>query len=252
METLRPTLKKVAVISGGFGYVGFVTAKRLVKAGYTVALLYKNTSKEEVTTQMSALLGGGHRAYKCDLTNELEVTDIIHQIEVEQGPISLAVHAAGQKPDRKKLFLTTGEELQAQLQSNVTGSFNFLIQCAKKLKDHSEGVLIGITTIGVLVPEAAKSLGAYIPAKYAVQGMLTMLKDELYPFNVRVYSIAPGFMPEGMNRDIPRAFVQMIESKSVGKNLANAEDIADKVLALTEEVQEADSFTIPIAPEYGM
>ncbi len=252
METSLPTSKKVAVISGGFGYVGFVTAKRLAKAGYTIALLYKNTSKEETSTQMRDLLGGGHRAYKCDLANELDVIGTINQIEVEQGPISVAVHAAGQKPDRKKLFLTTGEELQIQLQNNVVASFNFLVQCAKKLKEQGEGVLIGVTTIGVLVPEATKSLGAYIPAKYAVHGMLTMLRDELYPFNVRVYSIAPGFMPKGMNRDIPKAFAQIIEAKSVGKSLAKAEDIADKVLALSEAPQEADSLIIPIAPEYGM
>lgn len=252
METPQSTPKKVAVISGGFGYVGFATATKLAEEGYSVALLYKNTNEEEVKLKMSTLVEGGHGAYKCDLANELDVTNILDRIESEQGPISAAVHAAGQKPDRKKLFLTTQVELEVQLQNNVVASFNFLTQCAKKLKEHGEGVLIGVTTIGVLVPEATKSLGAYIPAKYAVQGMLTMLKDELHPYNVRVYSIAPGFMPEGMNADIPKAFVQMIEAKSGGKGLASAGVIADTVLSLTKGEKEADSFTVSIAPEYGM
>jgi NAD(P)-dependent dehydrogenase (short-subunit alcohol dehydrogenase family) len=79
-----------------------------------------------------------------------------------------------------------------------------------------------------------------------------MLRDELAPSGVRVYAIAPGFMPDGMNADIPKAFVQMIEAKVPDKKLAQASDIADKIQMLYDTPPENDVFVIPIAPEYGM
>lgn len=244
--------KKIVVISGAFGYVGLEVAKEISKIGFSVAFLYNSSPLEEVEDTIKNFPGEGHRAYKCDLSNPQEVDSVINQIEEEQGVIVIAVHAAGKKPERKKLHLTTYEELQGQLNNNVVGSFNFLTACARKLKEHKHGLLVGITTVGVIVPEATKSLGAYIPAKFAVQGMLTMLKEELAPYGVRVHSVAPGFMPDGMNADIPQAFVQMIQTKTSKKELAKANDIAKLVVDLYQNSTESDILTIPIAPEYGI
>lgn len=242
--------KKIVVISGGFGYVGLEVAKALSEEGYLLTLLYNTTSQSDIDDGLQKLTGTGHAAYACDLSNEKSVEEVIERIEKEQGLIFMAVHAAGKKPERKKLHQTTTEELRLQIDTNIVGSFNFLTTCGKKLKDRKEGLIIGITTIGVVVPEATRSLGAYIPAKYAVQGMLTMLRDELAPHNVSVYSIAPGFMPDGMNKDIPQAFIQMIESKTPDKQLANASMIASKIVELSKKNVNQESLTITIAPEY--
>lgn len=244
------TQKKIAVISGAFGYVGLEVAKELSAIGFSIAFLYNSTPVTEVNDIVKNFSEEEHKAYKCDLSNSQEVNLIINQIEEEQGTITVAVHAAGKKPVRKKLHLTTSEELESQLNNNVIGSFNFLTACAKKLKEHKNGLLIGITTVGVIVPEATKSLGAYIPAKFAVQGMLTMLKDELAPYNVRVHSIAPGFMPNGMNADIPKAFVEMIQTNTSTKELAKANDVAKLVVDLYQNFTKYNTLTIPIAPEY--
>jgi NAD(P)-dependent dehydrogenase (short-subunit alcohol dehydrogenase family) len=246
------TLKKVAVVSGGFGYVGLEIIKQLSLNNFLVAVLYNTASEEKVSTHMKELSGDGHVAYACNLNDAQSVEAVFDLIEKKQGAISLCVHSAGQKPERKKLHLTTLEELREQLENNVITSFNFLTNAAKKLKEHKAGMLVGVTTIGVIIPEATKSLGAYIPAKYAVQGMLTMLKDEMLPYGVEVYSIAPGFMSGGMNSDIPQAFVQMIQAKTVKKELASAKRIAETIINLCCKKIQSSSLTIPIAPEYNL
>lgn len=251
MNEITPKTNKVAVISGAFGYVGLAVAKRLSEKGFAVAMLYNRTSQEDVEKGVRSLSGTTNRAFFCDLSDENSVTTTFNRITEEMGDMVLSVHAAGKKPERKKLLSTTAEDMKGQIDTNVVGSFNFLTSSARALQK-TAGVLIGITTIGVLKKDATKSLGAYIPAKYAVQGMLAMLKDELTSFGVRVYAIAPGFMPDGMNRDIPRAFVEMLQEKSKTKTLAKAEDIAEAVVSLYEnkEVQLVDGLTLPIAPEY--
>lgn len=244
--------KKIAVVSGGFGYAGLEIIKQLALDNFSLAVLYNNTPQEKVDMYMQSLSGEGHQAYQCNLNERDDVESIFSRIEKEQGPLFLCVHTAGRKPERKKLYLTTSDELKNQLNDNVVSSFNFLTCSAKILQEHKEGMLIGITTAGVIIPEATKSLGAYIPAKYAVQGMLTMLREELAPHNVDVFSIAPGFMPGGMNSDIPEAFVQMIQNKTEKKELASAQSIAQVIVDLYRKKIRQNSLTIPIAPEYNL
>jgi NAD(P)-dependent dehydrogenase (short-subunit alcohol dehydrogenase family) len=243
--------QKVAVISGAFGYVGKTVAAALAQEGFTLSLLSYTSSAEVIEATMRELPGSGHQVYSCDLRDGAALEEVFDTIERTQGPLTLALHAAGQKPDRKKLLLTTADELQAQFENTTLASFNFLTCAGRRLKQHGGGVLIGLTTIGVVVPEATKSLGAYIPAKYAVQGILTMLRDELASAHVAVYSIAPGFMPGGMNRDIPKAFVGMLEAQTPDNKLASAEDIAATVVALANHTLTPDGLTITIAPEYS-
>lgn len=247
------THNKVAVVSGAFGYVGLKVAERLSREGFRVAMLYNKTSQEKIEQGIKMLSGDGHRAYACSLSDEVSVAVTLESITKEMGEVFLCIHAAGLAPERKKLYATTTSELRAQIETNVVGSFNFLTKTAHLLKDNKDGLLIGITTIGVVRPEATKSLGAYIPAKYAVQGMLIMLHDELAPHNVNVYSIAPGFMREGMNSAIPEAFVEMVRTKSKTGNLAKAEDIAEAIIAVYKRKKEGtppNDMTIAIAPEY--
>jgi NAD(P)-dependent dehydrogenase (short-subunit alcohol dehydrogenase family) len=245
------TERKVAVISGGTGYVGSKVAERLSEEGFIIALLCHRSGEEVVEAIIKRLSGDGHKAYNCDLSDTHQVVSLFQSIEKDLGNVGLCVHAAGKKPERKKLHTTTLDEARDQLENNVITSFNFLTIAARILKEHKEGVIIGVTTIGVIKSEATKSLGAYIPAKYAVQGMLTMLRDELSPYNVSVYSLAPGFMREGMNADIPSAFVQMVQEKSASKKLATAEDVAETVVRLYKKDSSTQGdLTISIAPEY--
>jgi len=245
------TQKRIAVISGGTGYVGFEVAKKLAEDGISIAVLYHKKTKEEVDGIVKTLKGDGHHAYACNLEDADNVKQTLELIEKEMGNIYACIHTAGKKPKRKQLSLSTLDDLKEQLDGNVVTGFNFLSACVVKLKEHKEGVMIGITTIGVILPEATKSLGAYIPAKYAIQGMLTMFKEELAPYFVRVYSVAPGFMEEGMNSDIPKAFVEMIKEKSPTKQITSVEDVSSVISKLCSDDTIKD-FNIPVAKEYGL
>ena len=138
--------------------------------------------------------------------------------------------------------------MDSQVEGTILTSFNILRHVAKKLQAYKEGVIIAITTAGVVIPQASQSLGAYTLAKYAVQGMLVMLKEELKNSGVRVYSVAPGFMEGGMNSDIPKAFVEIIKSKSATKKITSGEEVATKVLELC--IGHEENLTHSIAPEY--
>jgi 3-oxoacyl-[acyl-carrier protein] reductase len=240
--------KKVIVISGGTGYVGSSVGKVLSEAGASIALLYHAATEEKVTAILNSFTGDTHRAYACDLQDEHAVITTLEMIEKEQGAIYGCVHTAAGKPLRKKFVDTPNEDFDKQVNATLRTSFNLLRHIGKRLQLHNEGVIIAITTAGVVVPQATVSLGAYTAAKYGVQGILTMLKEELRTSGVRVHSVAPGFMSGGMNSDIPLAFVEMITQKSPTKTLASSEMVALKVLALCTSHDE--TLTHLLAPEY--
>jgi len=245
------TERRIALVSGAMGYLGKAISKKLAEDDMTVVLLTNQSSKEDTLSFIKTLKGTGHKTYHCDLESNSEFSTIIQQIEKEIGVPFVCVHAAGLKPDRKKLLETTFSEMERQCKINILGSFNFLSQCGKILQRQKKGVLIGITTIGIISPEFGRGLGGYIPAKWATQGILTMLREELKSSNIRVYSLAPGFMPGGMNNDIPMAFKEMARLKNPYKKNTTDLDIANKISYLCSDVAIGEkTFTHIVAEEY--
>jgi len=244
------TQKRIAVISGGAGYVGFEVAKKLAEDGMLVAILYHTKTKEEVDDMIQTLKGEGHHAYICNLEDADNVKQILELIEKEMGNIYACIHTAGVIPKPKQLHLSSVKDLQEQFEVNVFGSFNFLTNCANFIKEHKEGVIIGIATANVVTQNNTKARGAYSVVKFALQGMLVALKEELKAFNIRVYSIAPGVMEGGMNSSTPRAFIEIVRNSSPTKKLTSAKEIADKISFLCgNNSSDISELTFLLAPE---
>lgn len=248
---MQTSIKKhtIAVVSGGMGYVGKAIARRLARDGMRVVILYRTSSRESVT-EFLASLGEGHSAYRCDLEDAKNVQKTIATIEHERGATSLYVHAAGAPPSRTPLHLSSAENVLEAFKKNALCGFNFFAAAVAHLKERKEGVLVGITTAAVVSPLGVGSLGAYVPAKYALQGILASFRTELLPFGIRVYSVAPGFMDGGMNSIFPKAFVDMVKAKSPTKTLATAEDVAERVSFLSSDAgRNVTDLTVVVAPE---
>jgi len=234
---------KVAVVSGGAGYVGSAIATRLASDGFTVAVL-------SLLSPGTSLPSPGCRVYQCDLTDAAAVERTIGTIEKELGSILVCVHAAGNPPKPKRLYESSLEDLREQFEPDVFGAFNFLATCARRLKEHRAGVLIGITTAAVATAANTHARGAYSPVKFAQQGMLAAFKEELSPSGIRVYSVAPGVMPGGLNRGTPQAFLDLVRERGPRKTLAQASDVAAEVSFLaSDDSCRITDLTILVAPE---
>lgn len=233
------TSQKVVVVSGGAGYVGSAIVRRLEQEGFTVAALYRHEVPQN-----------GH-PYQCDLSNTGAVTATFDTLERELGPLYAGVHAAGSLPLPKQLSQLSSAELREQFDKDVFTGFAFLSECARRLKGHDTGVLVGITTAGVATSVNTKARGAYSPVKFALQGMLVALREELASSGIRVYSVAPGVMEGGLNKGTPKAFLDMVRALIPSKTLATVDDVALKVSGLLSEGNTETELTILVAPECG-
>jgi NAD(P)-dependent dehydrogenase (short-subunit alcohol dehydrogenase family) len=232
---MAATTQKIAIVSGAAGYVGSAICRRLELEGYDVAALYRSTLPMAGTP------------YQCDLRDPKAVEVTLESIEQEMGPLSLAVHAAGSIPKMRPLYQLTTEDVRQQFEADVYPAQTFLSSCARRLVTHKKGTLIGITTAGVVTTKNTKARGVYSPVKFAQQGILVALQEELVSRGVAVYSIAPGVLEGGLNKETPKAFLDMIRALIPNKTLMNADGIAEVVARLARG--EGGNFTTLLAPE---
>lgn len=226
---------KAIVITGGSGYLGSGLAAYFLDKGAKVISL----------SRMSLPQDGRVIFYACDIGNGEEVAHVFQEIEKEHGNIFAIVHAAWNKIERKSDTQVTEEDLNREM-LNVAASHVFLQECKNLFLGRKEGAIIGITSIAMLKPEAAKNMLPYAKAKAALHNELTALRDELAL--VRVYSLALGFMPGGLNSDIPEAFIQIMKAKSETGALTEPLDVAQKIEKILAD--RPSEFLIPLAKEY--
>jgi NAD(P)-dependent dehydrogenase (short-subunit alcohol dehydrogenase family) len=224
MPTTPTPRAKIALISGSSGYLGSEIARKLGEEGYTVVPIHHSS-----------------------LAQSESIQEIIRTIVSEQGDLEVCVHAAWSPLEYKNLTDCTDADMRRHFEENVYPSFNLLRACAAHFAAQKRGTIIGITTAYVLVAprRQSKGLGGYIPAKYAVQGMLATLREEVAASGVQVYAVAPGFMDGGLNRDVPKVFVDMLKAKSPG-SVARREDVAAIVADLCAGKSTPAGLTISI------
>ncbi len=238
---------EVAVISGGSGMIGSAIARRLAQDGFLVAVLYHDTTEEEITKMMEPL-GSGHRAFACDLTDANAVRVVIEKIRSEMGVIGACVHAAGSAITRKNITDVDERALRADFEVTFFGGFHLFKAVAPVMKEARQGTMIGITSAAIEPNAASGRMAGYIPAKYALRGMLRELAREMASSGVTVHAVAPGFIPGGLNADLPERVAEFAREKSPLGRLTTPEDVAEVVSFLCSPgARSLTGLSLPVA-----
>jgi len=215
MDTKNSTTP-LAIVSGGTGYLGTVIVAELAAAGWDVVSLSRNTSDASAGV------------YTCDITDERAVHTTLAEIVATRGPISACIHAASPLLERIPILSVSTSAFDSAMDTAVRGAFLL----AKETAQHrlSNAAFIGITTQAI-EPGVVQPFGAYIPAKYALRGLLRALSAEGEQGGLRVYAVAPGFLPGGLNDDLPKQMQDFFARKS-GTNAESPQEIAALVRKL--------------------
>jgi len=225
--------KKVAVLTGGTGYVGSAIAAELKKLGWEVAILARNVAMPE--------------GYTCDIGDEHSVRTVITNVIEKYGTIHACIHAASAPIDQKnKMMMRVGvDDIDSHLKTTVRGAWLL----AKAILPHMQtgGCFVGITTTLIEQGTSFSPLGGYIIAKYALRGFLRVFATEVKSLGIRVYAVAPGFMSGGLNHGIPENVISLLAQKS-GAGMTSREDVAKLVAQLCGTSANFDtgiSITLP-------
>lgn len=187
---------RVALITGGASGLGLVLARRFVDEGARVAILDRNP---ETPARVRAELGDGVVGICGDVTSYDDNRRAVEATVAAFGKLDVFVGNAGIFDNYATLADIPAEKLSAAFDELFGIDVKGYILGAKAALDElrrAKGAIVFTASISSFHPGYGGML--YIAAKHAVAGLTKRLALELAP-EVRVNSVAPGFMPTALS-----------------------------------------------------
>lgn len=228
----------VAVVTGGASGLGFATARALVTAGQTVALVDRNAARLAEAVEE---LGPAATAISCDITCPEDVERTFQSVDMI-GPIRVLVHCAGGGNAVRVLDVggqpASREAFASIVELNLVGTFDVLRHAAARMalnetRDGDRGVCVLTSSIAGLEGQAAQV--AYGAAKAGIVGMTLPAARDLSHHAIRVVTIVAGMfdtpMLAGLTPDTRHAMESAVPHPS---RLGHADEFASTVAHVIE------------------
>lgn len=184
---------RVILITGSSDGIGKAVAIAAAAHGARVILHGRNVKRLEAV--YDAIIAAGH-ARPSILPLDLEKAgaadyeSLYAAIDKEFGRLDGLVHNAGMLGERAPIEHYDVPKWMRVMHVNVNAPFLLTQRCLPLLRQSSDASVI-FTSSGV-VPRPRAYWGAYLASKWASDGMMHMLSDELESQKVRVNSLNPG------------------------------------------------------------
>jgi len=199
------------LVTGGSGGIGSAICRLLPSIGITPIIGFNTNSIQAY--ELAQEVGGF--AVQINLANNNSIEKAVNIILKKiMGPNELVgiVLAASPHPKIGPFRDITSDELINQIQINVIGS-QFLIQLIIKnfFRKKKSGVIVGILSkaIGTNRGLPSSEMGAYIIAKIALNGLLSVCATE-YPW-LNIKKVSPGYTKTQMLNNFDPRFLEILE-----------------------------------------
>lgn len=185
---------QVALVTGGSRGLGLLIASELLEAGCRVAVCARDGSELDAAQEQLERRGGPVMAIACDVSDPIQVRNMIEQIEAELGPVALLVNNAS-IIQVGPLEAMTLNDFREAMEVNFWGVVNTTLAVLPSMRRRRAGRLVNITSIGGKV--AIPHLLPYDCAKFAAVGFSEGLRAELARYGISVTTVVPGLMRTG-------------------------------------------------------
>jgi NAD(P)-dependent dehydrogenase (short-subunit alcohol dehydrogenase family) len=199
--------KKVVIITGSAHGIGEACLRLFAQNGYVAVGLDIQPDGQAVVDDVNRK-GGASLFFVCDVADEDQVSDCVHQVIKRYGRVDVLVNNAGivlVKPFDQ----ISWEEFCRTTEVNLGGHFLLCKYVLPVMKKQKGGAVINMGSVSGHVGQMDHVM--YGATKGAIIAMTRALAWELAPYNIRVNSISPGSVDTPMLRgDIT------LESKRTG------------------------------------
>ncbi len=216
---------KVAVITGGTSGIGLATVQKLASEG---AVVYAAARNEKVFTLSNIVY------HYVDVTEMQSCIKLFNDVLAEQGKIDILVADAGITADALTEKVTD-EQFNSVIDVNLKGVFNVVRLFGPYMEKQGWG---SIVTISSIVAEQG-NIGQinYSASKGAVISMTKTWAKEFSRkgANVRVNSVAPGYIMTRMMNTVPKELLDRFASQTMLKRLGQPKEIAEVIAFLASD-----------------
>jgi NAD(P)-dependent dehydrogenase (short-subunit alcohol dehydrogenase family) len=177
---------KTWFITGASKGLGLALVKQLLAAGQKVAATSRNIAEliKAVGTTSTNFF-----PVEVDLTDEDSVGCAIHNTNKALGRIDVVVNNAGYGIGGSIEELSD-EETRDSFDVNVFGTINVIRMVLPYMREQQSGHIINISSIAGFAPATGWSI--YAGTKFAIEGLSTVLAEDVREFGIKVTVVAPG------------------------------------------------------------
>ncbi|MFC3285522.1 SDR family NAD(P)-dependent oxidoreductase [Litchfieldella rifensis] len=211
---------RIALVSGGGGYLGSSICEALAELGASVVVASRDRQRCE--SQAEALYGAGpqghHRGIELDVTSRASVERGVEALREQYGGLDILINNAWS--GRKNSWDSIDEDdWYYDVDISLNSVFRMVKRCYPLLKERS-GCIVNIASMyGHVAPDYRLYAGtdhanppSYGAAKAGVLQFTRYLASFLSPDAIRVNAISPGAFPHAITQD-NQAFMQRLKDK---------------------------------------
>ena len=238
--------RKVVLITGSSRGIGRSTAIKYAQNNYNVVINYNNSydKARELGDYLVSTYGIEVMIVKADVSNEVEVKDMVDKVISKFGNIDVLVNNASIAID-SDFISKDSNSFNEILNTNLVGTFLVSKEVSKYMKDNRSGVIINVSSTNGIDSMYVESL-EYDASKAGVISLTHNLAEYLKPY-VRVNCVCPGWVNTDMNKDLDSSYIEEENKRIMLNRFAEPEEIANVIYFLaTDEASYINNSVIKV------
>ena len=199
--------KDIILITGASSDIGQHVVERLLSnKNILLAIYYKNQFKLKKNSKGKII------QFKCDLSNELKVIDLIKKISNKKLIPNKVIHIASNPLKVSSFTDFNWEDYEKSFNIQIKSFFLILKYILPFMKKNKYGKILTILS-SVTIGHPPGHMSSYVTSKYALLGLLKSLAAEYSKYKICINSISPGMINTKFLNEIPKKIFEMNSQK---------------------------------------
>lgn len=224
---------KVAVVTGGGGFIGSSICEVLAANGATVFVQSFNPKKADAVVERIRSMNGVAYPLPGDIRDAKVVEALAEQVFAQCGRIDILVNNAGintPSTNRQEISDFHDDVWEDIMSVDMDGVYHCSKHFSKYMVEARSGRIVNISSVAGVV--ALRMQSAFVAAKAGVLGLTKAMAAELGQYGVLVNAVAPGSISNANWSATGDAKLQSVLSHIPLGRQGSAKEVADVVAFL--------------------
>jgi len=204
--------QQTVLITGATDGLGRAAALLLAEKGYRVFAAGRSTEKRAELDRLAAAKKLPLETLELDVCDDRSVSRAVKHILQKAANIDVLINNAG-----VGLMAVTEElkldDLRRLYETNIFGLLRVTQAVLPHMRERKAGRILMLSSVaGIVTPP---TYGAYSSSKHAVEALSNALRLELYPFNIEVILIEPGYIMTNFQQTAKELAQSYVEGSTI-------------------------------------